>query len=369
MKEFLLSLISPLKMKRFRFMSVFISMLIFVVSIYFLAIPHQVYMKANKEEYLLQKSYVNAYMNISENISMGQDFINAGYKIDENKEMTSKSSLKGVQKYEYDTIEVQLLDQEPKNINFYVVFDIEDSVVTELNDANKLYEEKYPDDTKEKKSYASYLYYVDKIKQENVTSEWTNKKLEELHNTEESTLSEKMKKLTNFDLFNINVNDSENNYLLMFFKKYAVSQIAYYDENAEKMIYPALNAYYETGKLNFDFTNTTTLTEFGNHFAYTMFEPLYQSDQTEYLLQVVGYVLIFPAIFVLLLCWSMKKRGIMKTYKEYYNVAAISSIMPLLITFAVSWFFPKAVLVYGGLFCMFTLFVFIKINSTPELGD
>ena len=370
MKEILLSLVSPLKMKRYRFMTVFIAMFIFVVSVYLVAIPNQMYMKINKDLYLSQKIYVSAYIDLPEE-KLPTEFISEKYKVNDNYEMVSSSKTKEVQKYYFENIDVKLYKEEMKSINIHIVFDLENSVDTKLKAIREKYVELYPDDSDNRKTYSAYLTFVEYIKlsTEEANDTWVENKFKALKEVEDTVLEEQMRKLTNFDLFNININETENNYMLMFFKDYAVSQAAYYDEKAEKMTYPSMQVVYESQDLKFDFSEQTTLTELGNYFAQTMFNPLSTSDQTNYLLQVVGYVILFPAVFVLLLCWSMRKRGVMKTYKEYYNVAAISSIIPTLITFIVGWFVPLAATLYGALFCLFTLFVYIKINSTPELGD
>ena len=370
MKEFILSLVSPLKIKKYRFMTVFIAMFIFVVSVYLVAIPNQMYMKINKDLYLSQKIYVSAYIDLPEE-KLPAEFIAEKYKINDEYKMVSASNTKEIQKYYFENIEVKLYEEEMKSINIHIVFDLDNSVDTKLKAIREKYVQLYPDDSDNRKTYSAYITFVEYIKlpKEEATDSWIENKFKELKETEDKVLEDQMRQLSNFDLFNININETENNYLLMFFKDYAVSQDAYYDQQAEKITYPSIQVIYSDQNLKFDFSDKTTLTEFGNYFAQTMFKPLSSSDQTNYLLQVVGYVILFPAIFVLLLCWSMRKRGVMKTYKEYYNVSAISSIIPAIITFIIGWFVPMAATIYGALFCLFTLFVYIKINSTPELGD
>jgi len=364
----LLSIISPSKMKRFRFMSVLVSILIFIVSIYAIAFPNDIYMNTHKDLYLSQKAYVNAYLDLPET-GLDSKFLNAKYKVNEKGEMTS-STKNQIDYYYFSDIDVLLFDEEEvKSVDLHIIFDVDDILTTELNNIRKDYKDIYQEDSENKISYASYIYYVSKIKmlEDDVTEQYKLDKFKEIHETEEAELKKQMEEISNYDLFNIEV--SGDDYLLIFLKTSIVSQIPYYDQSQEKTIYPALSSYYKTGKLSFDFTNIKNLKEFGTYFSEMMFEPLSNTDQTEYLLQVVGYVLIFPAIFVLLLCWALKKRGVMKTYKEYYNVASIASIIPLLITFILAWFIPKVAPIYGLLFCVFVLFAFIKINSTPELAD
>ncbi len=373
MKELLLSFIVPSKMKKYRFMSVLISILIFIVSIYFLSIPHQVYIKTHKDEYLSQKAYVNAYLQMPENLELGMDisgttdFNKAQYKVNDKYEMVSSVPHSTFSIYEFNSIDVNLVtEQEPKTVNFHIVFDINDTLTAKLNSIKEDYEKIYTEDSTNKVSCASYIYYIDTLNKE-FTSEEKTKRFEELHNTSDEELQKQMNEINNFDLFGIE--EDGNDYLLIFMKTSLVTQIPFYDEVNEKMTYPALSTYYSVSEMQFDFTKTTNLKEFGIQIGDEMFNPLSSTDQTEYLIQVVGYVIVFPVIFVLLLSWSMKKRGVMKTFKEYYNVSSIASIIPLIITFILSWFIPKIVFVYGALFCMFTLFAFIRINTTPELGD
>lgn len=371
MKDFLLSLVSPLKMKKYRFMSILIAILIFIVTIYLLSIPHSVYMKSHKEEYLSQKAYVNAYLDLPEltNNDEYNKLLNAKYKVNENYQMTSVNTINEPQIYSFNNVTIKLPNEdEEKVVNFHIVFDIHDTVTTELDKIKETYVGLYPDDSNEKANYASYIYFYEKLNlEEEIDSNWTNNKLNELHNTEEKELSKKMDNINNFDLFGIEYDGYD--YLLIFLQDTLVTHIPYYDEDAEKMTYPALSSSYSVSKMNFDFSNCSTFHDFGKHFTEIMFTPLSNTDQTEYLLQVIGYVLIFPAIFVLVLSWAMKKRGVMKTFKEYYNVASIASIAPAIIVFIIGWFIPNVIVLYGALFCVFTLFSFIKINSTPELGD
>ncbi len=369
MKDLILSFINPLKMKRFRFMSVFISILIFIVSVYLIALPNQVYIDNHKTEFLSQKSYVNAYLELPE-LALGSDFISSQYVVDENYEMVSKNSDNKPQIYKYSDIDVKLYNEEnSKTIDINIVFDINDTVTTRLNNIKKEYTELYPDDSNTKANYSSYIYFMASrdLEEGSETETWKQEQFLKLHETEESELQTQTSKITNFDLFGLE--SDENDYLLIFLKQSVITHIPLIDEEKEAISYPALSSYYKVSEMKFDFTECENLNDFGIHFADVMFEPLSNTDQTNYLIQVLGYVILFPGIYVLILCWSMKKRGVMKTFKEYYNIASIASVVPAIITFILAWFIPKVVILYGALFCVFVLFSFIKINSTPELGD
>lgn len=371
MKEFLLALVSPLKMRKYRYMSIFISMLIFVVSIYCVSIPNQNYINIHKDEFLQSQSYVNAYLDLPEEIVLDDAQKAAQFKVEDG-ELTGNISKDEVAIYEYET-EIEVSEGQIRDATFYFVFDINDLMNKNLNGIREQYKENYSDASDEKINFVTYLCYTNMLDAKNENpdlnkAEYISNELQRLNELEIEQLKESSDELTNFDLFGIDIT-GKYNYLLLFFKETVSTQVPFVDEEADTVSYPILSAYYESHKVKFDFTECNNLHEFGQEFVYTMFNPLADNEHTEYLLQVVGYVLLFPAIFALLLFWCMKKRGVMKTFKEYYNVASIASIIPTLLTFVVGWFVPNAVMIYGILFTMFTLFAFMKINTTPELGD
>ncbi len=79
------------------------------------------------------------------------------------------------------------------------------------------------------------------------------------------------------------------------------------------------------------------------------------------------YVIVYTAIITLLFFLLFKKTGRLKTLKEYYNIAAISSITPSLICFILVFFDP---IIFGSVylfvFAIYYLFVLYRINSSPE---
>lgn len=79
------------------------------------------------------------------------------------------------------------------------------------------------------------------------------------------------------------------------------------------------------------------------------------------------YIIVYTAIITLLFFLLFKKTGRLKTLKEYYNIAAISSITPSLICFILVFFDP---IIFGSVylfvFAIYYLFVLYRINSSPE---
>lgn len=369
MKDFLLALVSPIKMRKYRYMSVFISMLIFVIAIYCISIPNQNYINMHKDEFLQAQSYVNAYFDLPDE-TLDEEQQNAKYKVEDG-ELKGTVSTNDAAIFEYN-IEINISEDQVRDATFYFVFDINNSMTKGLEKVRTEYKENYPDASDDKVNFVTYICYTNmldaKKNPEFVEAQFLSEELSRLDALEIEALKEESNDLTNFDLFGIDIT-GQYNYLLLFFKETVSTQVPYVNEEKNTVSYPVLSAYYKQHNVNFDFSECKTLNDFGKAFVYTMFNPLADNEHSEYLMQVVGYVLLFPAVFSLLLCWCMRKRGVMKTFKEYYNVAGIASIIPTFVSFIAGWFVPNAVMIYGILFTMFTLFGYMKINTTPELGD
>ena len=134
-----------------------------------------------------------------------------------------------------------------------------------------------------------------------------------------------MSKLTDLDLFGIK-NYDKDTYMISMFNTYINSHVPLVqtvkvdkETTEDRLTFPALQVAYNTFNINFDFTKAETLSDFGETIQDVMFTPLFNHEKSGFLLQVVGYVILFPAVYALILFWCLKKRGVMKTYKEYYK--------------------------------------------------
>lgn len=361
MKEFLKALVIPSKMKRFRYMSILIAMLIFVVSIYAITIPHNIYINNHKEKFISESSYVSPYQKLEEQ-ELEDEIKNHKYKVVKDA-MTSSVTDTDPKVYSYNSDAV--VKGEEKNINIYFVFDQNSLLLDRTDKIKKAYLEKYPD-AKNSQSIA-YLIYIDELAStETVNDAWYQERFEHYNGLSTEDLSKVYKSKNNFELYGIKPT-GDNNYLVIFLKDQLITQIPVKDEKTEEVTYPALTAYYSNCN-EMDFSQATNLNEFGAIIADGVFKALKETDKTQYLLNAVVYTIIFPAIYCLLLFWCMRKRGTMKTFKEYYNIASITSIIPTIITFIGGWFIPNPIIIYGVGFSVFTLFTFYKINLTPEQG-
>lgn len=98
----------------------------------------------------------------------------------------------------------------------------------------------------------------------------------------------------------------------------------------------------------------------------------YNYASTNYMVYVLFSILssciLFPLIIVLLFWLFFKKNGQLKKFKEYFNICAISSIVPVLLCFIVGWFWVYAIEYYIYVFAIYYLFILYKINSNSNLA-
>ena len=76
--------------------------------------------------------------------------------------------------------------------------------------------------------------------------------------------------------------------------------------------------------------------------------------------------IVFPLLMVLLFWLFFRKTGRLQRFKEYFNTAAIASIIPLLLTFGLAWIFPIILNYYIFIFSLFYLFALFRINNMPK---
>ncbi|HHV14647.1 MAG TPA: hypothetical protein GXX66_03255 [Acholeplasmataceae bacterium] len=79
------------------------------------------------------------------------------------------------------------------------------------------------------------------------------------------------------------------------------------------------------------------------------------------------YTFIYPLVIVFLIWILFRKQGQLKKFKEYYNIAAITSLIPIIVVFIVSWFWPNILSYYVIGFAVYYLFIIAKINNYQEV--
>lgn len=77
------------------------------------------------------------------------------------------------------------------------------------------------------------------------------------------------------------------------------------------------------------------------------------------------YLFIIPLLFTFVFWLTFRRRGKLKKFKEYYNMAAISAIVVLIIVFGISWFWLKILEQFMLIFPLYYLFILYRLNSLP----
>ncbi|MGI6767725.1 MAG: hypothetical protein ACOX43_01305 [Bacilli bacterium] len=77
---------------------------------------------------------------------------------------------------------------------------------------------------------------------------------------------------------------------------------------------------------------------------------------------------VFFTLIIVLVIWVFfRKRGILKTVKEYYNIAAIVSMPLFILFFFILWFLPQAISIFIFCFSLLYLLVIYSLNTSEEL--
>lgn len=120
-------------------------------------------------------------------------------------------------------------------------------------------------------------------------------------------------------------------------------------------------------KLPFDLTNmvSTDFPEFLYNYITDGYSSLAISNFSIIsLIYLVGFTLVVSLLFSFL----FRKTGRMKRFKEYYNIASIANIVPVIITFIFMWINPAWFgTVYLCVFAVYYLFVLYRINNSSEI--
>ncbi|MCK9536584.1 MAG: hypothetical protein M0R05_03175 [Bacilli bacterium] len=68
------------------------------------------------------------------------------------------------------------------------------------------------------------------------------------------------------------------------------------------------------------------------------------------------YLALYPLMAVIILKIFMGRRGYYKTFKEYYNIAGISAVFSLLISFIAGWFNINSNFLFAGTLTLIYIF-------------
>ncbi|HHU55389.1 MAG TPA: hypothetical protein GXZ48_01670 [Acholeplasmataceae bacterium] len=351
--EFFKSLVIPIKLKKYRYMSILIALAIFIISFYLLIIPFRVTINDKKDDFIQENVlYVKYLYEIKNNEETFQELKQGNYQIKENEMNTTFTE----NKYQYYYF--SYVNDEEKTIDVHLVFDTNNVRINTIEDIKKEYDDTYENDAKA--TNIAHLTYIEEQKNPELDRK---DYFEELKELSDEKLKERLENTTLFDYFNISPDEEHENLLIIFNKESYDYQIPLYEEDEVK--YPSANFRY-TKDFDFDVKKMTSINDLGKKMTYDLLNHQTAYLKNQYTFQAIIYVILYPILIILIMWLFFRKSGVLKTFKEYYNIAAITSIIPTLITFVILWFYPQGLAFYGMLLAIYYIFILYRVNAIPD---
>ena len=335
-KEFLYKFFTPKGMKNYRYMTILASILMFLFEVYALFFPVNQILNTKPEKYISSNDYTKVFYNIEGSIDNAMYV--SSYKIVDGK-MTSNDENEGLKiyKYAYDEIDV------------YYIFDVNYSVSEAVKEIKDKYKERYPSEDNLKIEYSGLLIYVEIQKGTSLEDA-----IDKYQKLDIDSINECLNQLSFKDTYNLN---SDSAYVMLFEGTRFYIEVP--DENS------VFSDYASYRNINFDINNYESLNDFSKIFVTEIGRTYAKNAGIVYLSNCIIYALVFPFILALIVWLGLKKRSDLKRFKEYYNILAISSTVPCLISFILGWFISSTSgLVYLSLMAIYGLVVLYKA-STP----
>lgn len=364
--EFIKSFIIPSKMKKYRYMSIFIALAIFIASVYILITPYKITMTNQKQE-LIDGNVMEllAFYELDQASFDYNPIKTSGFKIEDNELKTTK-----VDDGEFDYYLISYQNEAEEDIRVHFVFDPYNNVNKKVSTIKDDYYEEYELDdnaSEEDKLQASTiatLTYIAKVADNGLD---VTGYFETLRSKTAEELQVLLDEVSRFDYFNISTSASVRDYLMVFNPTYLDYQIPLYDlEGEERPINQTSASILYSQDVTFDMTAYQNIDEFGNEITEIIMNIYIITIQGRYTINAILMVLLYPAMIILILWLFFRRNGNLKTFKEYYNIAAITSVVPTLVSFGLLWIFPEMISLYGILLSVFYIFVLYRINLTPQ---
>lgn len=331
--NFLKSLIFPTRMTKYRYMTVFISILIFVLSSSILAFPtkkvyeREKYNWIEKENALYLQSLTHADAN--DLVDLYASIKADGYKVEYNGSM-------------------------------YGITTAEREGVTKLENNELVYHYAYPVATyiNEKGRKVNVHFIVDLF--DRIT---------------DVNLTEKDKTKFNVKLFDTDAKyqatNEEDHIMIVLFSDalfYRVNAKEKNEKTGELLDVRQYSKSFWNNKFSFSTESFTSDPKATGMYLARLVMDGYSLSMTEFnAFLTFIFCVVYPLIIVLLFWLMFKRNGRLKTFKEYYNIAAISAVIPVVVMFVLLWFLPGIAQYFIFVFAAFYLYQIMKINSLPEL--
>lgn len=359
------SLIFPRFMKRYRYMSVFIALAIFVLTVYLLCLPFQITNKNSKDKFIADDVLsIKAFAEINDPSFDFSAIKSAEYTTNSGKLVCNYPD-DGAYRY-YKT----QYTMDDKLMTIHLVFDPYNSLEKSLEALKEDYLTAFilegADSTNVKRRAAQIanLTYVQMLI-DPILNPLNHFAI--LHNLTDQALDEEAAKVSNFSYFNITPTKDKPEFILLFTSQFVEYQIPLFDKEGNDLSPQETLATLSYGEsMKIDVKEMNSISDLGNKFARNIIDLYLQYSLVQYTLQAILIVIIYPLLIVLILWLFFRKNGELKTFKEYYNIAAISSLLPTIISFIVLWFYPTMITIFGLILSVFYIFNLYRINLIPK---
>lgn len=331
--EFLKSLLLPRKMIRFRSMSVLITICIMLLVASSISVPPVKVFQKNKYEYIDKYDYI--YLkSLKDYESSSLDATEFSNEISElNLEVVQKDSENNNSYYlkaptmNYGDKKEWLLEyqKDEKNIHIKFVVDYYDPTISEnaLNHQNLITNEFEKEDSVYK-SDDNNTYFLVAICTDTIIYGYSYYQTETT--TKRGCSGEEVKTDANASFQKLALNYNKN------YKLSLIDIAANPSKICEKIAYFIMDGYTE---------------------AYI------------WMIQLQIYIIVplFTLLFTVLFFMCFKRNGNLKRFKEFFNIAGISMIVPCIVFFIVAWFIPSVTDYYMYGFAIYYVFSLSRINS------
>lgn len=353
--NFLKSLILPTKMRRHKNMTVLLAIAIFALIYYAIYFTVKIRVNNNFEKYKTQNVMgVAPFANIPHDMTISE-IKNNSYKVNEDNKLTTTLE-------NDDNFQLYLISYEKDNAtyNIYFGFDPHNTIATKLEAMQNDYKEYTGDDTKA--SMIARLTYIEKLKNPSLD---VHTKFDELKVVED--LNTMFNEIYPMNYYNIFPTSNEKTYFAAFQQDYFTYEINPFDEEGNKL--SPMDTYaegYYGALLTIDTSNMDYAYQLGDHITNTIVTAWSQNIMSSTMLYTILTVFLFPLLIVFIMWLFFRRKGNLKTFKQYYNIAAICAIIPAIITVVVTIFYDSGYQVFSFLLSIFYIFTVAKINMTPD---
>lgn len=363
-KDFLRSLFTPEGVKRYRYMSTVVTLLIFMIEVYILFVPINTYYNMQIVDYTNENEFSTIFYNIEDSYDEGIEGIkNSGYHFDDNGSnytLVSDDEAEGIMKYCYRYY--------TNNVTYYVyyVFDVNGTVDAKIKEIYDRYEELFPDESAEKLSYASMVVYYDSLSGKDIDTQ-----INYYHGEDVSVATDILSELSYKDLYQVEASDTT--YFMLFLSKYLWVEIpttvTSSDDRMQTTYDFAVEAINDEDK-DYSISAISSINDFSKVFAITIASSFIGRSVILYLGNCLIYALLFPIILAFIMWMFLRRKGCLRTFKEYYNTISIVSIIPALVGFILGWFVGTiAGMVYLGMMSLISIIMIYRVIAIPDVVD